>query len=118
VTADGYAWIMPTTAAMSFTERVYELCRQVPAGRVTTYADLASAAGSPGAARAVGNAMRNNPDVPATPCHRVVASDGRLHGYLSGLDRKAALLRAEGVEVVGEDDAMRVVDFDEVWFEW
>jgi len=109
---------MATTVAATFTDRVYELCRRVPAGRVTTYADLAAAAGSPGAARAVGNAMRNNPDVPATPCHRVVASDGRLHGYLSGLDRKAALLRAEGVDVVGEGDAMRVVEREDLWVEW
>ncbi|MEO0965840.1 MAG: MGMT family protein [Planctomycetota bacterium] len=109
---------MSDRAAAGFTHRVYELCRQVPAGRVTTYADLAAAAGSPGAARAVGNAMRNNPDVPKTPCHRVVASDGRLHGYLGGLEKKARLLRAEGVEVVGEGDGLRVVDFDEVWYEW
>ncbi|MEM6756949.1 MAG: MGMT family protein [Planctomycetota bacterium] len=109
---------MSDRAAAGFTQRVYELCRQVPAGRVTTYADLAAAAGSPGAARAVGNAMRNNPDVPKTPCHRVVASNGRLHGYLGGLEKKARLLREEGVEVVSEGDTWRVVDFDEVWFEW
>ncbi|MEM0914450.1 MAG: MGMT family protein [Planctomycetota bacterium] len=109
---------MKSPTRESFTDRVYDLCRRVPAGKVTTYADLAAAAGSPGAARAVGNAMRNNPDVPKTPCHRVVASDGRLHGYLGGLEKKARLLRAEGVEVVGEGDGLRVVDFDAVWYEW
>lgn len=101
----------------SFTDRVYDLCRRVPAGKVTTYADLAAAAGSPGAARAVGNAMRNNPDVPRTPCHRVVASDGRLHGYLGGLEKKAALLRKEGVDVTGAGDRLRIASGQNVWFD-
>ncbi|MEM6334266.1 MAG: MGMT family protein [Planctomycetota bacterium] len=106
-----------STTATSFTDRVYELCRQIPKGRVASYADLAAAAGSPGAARAVGNAMRTNPDVPRTPCHRVVASDGRLHGYLGGLDKKAKLLRSEGVEVTGSGERMRVACLEDVWFD-
>jgi O-6-methylguanine DNA methyltransferase len=102
----------------SFTDRVYALCRQIPPGRVASYADLAAAAGSPGAARAVGNAMRNNPDAPATPCHRVVASDVRLHGYLGGLEKKARLLREEGVQVIGQGDARRVADLEAVRYDW
>ena len=82
-----------------FTQRCYELCRTIPKGRVTTYGELARAAGSPRASRAVGNAMRNNPDAPNTPCHRVVGSDGRLTGYAFGLERKTELLREEGVDV-------------------
>jgi O-6-methylguanine DNA methyltransferase len=83
----------------NFTQRCYAICRTIPAGRVATYGDLAAAAGSPGAARAVGNAMRNNPDAPATPCHRVVGSDGKLTGYAYGLPRKIELLTGEGVAV-------------------
>ncbi|MEM1099363.1 MAG: MGMT family protein [Planctomycetota bacterium] len=83
----------------NFTRRCYELCRKIPRGRITTYAELARAAGSPKASRAVGNAMRTNPDAPRTPCHRVVGSDGRLTGYAFGLERKAALLEQEGVAV-------------------
>ncbi len=43
--------------------------------------------------------MRNNPDAPATPCHRVVGSDGKLTGYAYGLPRKIELLTGEGVAV-------------------
>ncbi|MEM1444985.1 MAG: MGMT family protein [Planctomycetota bacterium] len=86
---------MPT----SFTQRCYALCRTIPRGRVTTYGEMARALGSPKASRAVGNAMRTNPDAPHTPCHRVVGSDGRLTGYAFGLERKAKLLEEEGVAV-------------------
>lgn len=82
---------------MTFTDRVYALCRQIPRGRITTYAELARAAGSPQASRAVDNAMRLNPDAPTTPCHRVVGSQGQLTGYAYGLDRKVELLEQEGV---------------------
>ncbi|MEM8784196.1 MAG: MGMT family protein [Planctomycetota bacterium] len=87
--------------ASTFTDRCYALCRTIPRGRVTTYGEMAKALGSPGAARAVGNAMRTNPDAPRTPCHRVVGGDGRLTGYAFGLERKAALLEQEGVPVRG-----------------
>jgi O-6-methylguanine DNA methyltransferase len=88
---------------MSFTETVYQLCRQIPKGKVATYGQLARLAGSPKAARAVGMTMRNNPDAPATPCHRVVASDGSLTGYSAGegISTKIKMLRLEGVEFKG-----------------
>ncbi|MEM7578088.1 MAG: MGMT family protein [Planctomycetota bacterium] len=88
--------------AVSFTQRCYALCRTIPRGRVTTYGEMARALGSPQASRAVGNAMRTNPDAPRTPCHRVVGSDGKLTGYAFGLDKKSALLEAEGVPVVND----------------
>ncbi len=59
-----------------------------------TYAEVAEAAGRPGAARAVGNIMSRNFD-PDTPCHRVVRSDGTAGGYNRGVDKKATLLKAE-----------------------
>lgn len=89
-----------------FTENVYQLLRQVPTGRVTTYQALAEAAGTR-AYRAVGQAMRRNPDTQRTPCHRVVASDGSLGGYAGGPKRKIACLRAEGVLV----QAGRIINF-------
>lgn len=71
--------------------------RRIPAGRVTTYGTVASLAGRPGAARAVGNIMRLATD-PGLPYHRVIAANGRLGGYGSpGLKR--ALLMAEGLIV-------------------
>ncbi|MFA9289326.1 MAG: MGMT family protein [Weeksellaceae bacterium] len=87
-----------------FTEKVYDLCRMIPRGKVATYGQLAKLAGSPGAARAVGMTMRNNPDAPQTPCHRVVASDGSLTGYSGGkgLSTKYQMLIEEGIVFKGE----------------
>jgi methylated-DNA-[protein]-cysteine S-methyltransferase len=68
----------------------------VPAGATTSYGELATAAGRPGAARAVGSAMANNPVPIIVPCHRVLASDGKLGGYGGGLEMKRKLLELEG----------------------
>ena len=84
---------------MSFKERVYKVLRQVPKGKVVTYGQLARLAGNRKAARAVGVLMRINDDVPHTPCHRVVASDGSLTGYSGkgGINSKRKMLIIEGV---------------------
>lgn len=88
----------------TFREKVYELARQIPKGKVVTYGQLAAMAGSPRAARAVGMCMKTNPDAPHTPCHRVVAADGTLHGYSAGdgLPTKKKMLLEEGVMFMGE----------------
>lgn len=83
---------------MNFNQKCYELLKKIPEGKVTTYKALAQALGTK-AYRAVGNAMNKNDNAPAIPCHRVVGSDGKLTGYAFGLERKAALLKQEGVEV-------------------
>lgn len=89
--------------ASLFTEKVYALARTIPKGKVATYGQLATLAGNPGAARAVGSAMRTNPDIPKTPCHRVVASDGSLTGYSAGqgISTKRKMLINEGVSFKG-----------------
>jgi methylated-DNA-[protein]-cysteine S-methyltransferase len=84
---------------MKFNERCYEVLKKVPKGKVTTYAELAKAIGSPRAARAVGNAMNKNPYAPKVPCHRVVGSNGKMVGFASGIDKKIKLLKKEGVEI-------------------
>jgi methylated-DNA-[protein]-cysteine S-methyltransferase len=88
---------------MDFSERVYVAARRIPKGKVSTYGELAKAAGVPGASRAVGQAMRRNPYAPEVPCHRVVASDGSLHGFGGRFNNpeKARLLHEEGVEIAG-----------------
>ena len=96
----------------SFTDKCYELLAQIPPGRVTTYSEMARAAGNSKGARAVGNAMAKNPNAPQVPCHRVVKSDGSLGGYAFGLARKVELLALEGVQV----ENGKVVDFENrVW---
>ena len=80
-----------------FHGRVYAALRKLRAGETCTYAELARAAGSPSAARAVGQAMRRNPWPLVIPCHRVLAAGDRLGGFSAtgGLELKAQLLRAE-----------------------
>ena len=90
----------------SFTSRVLSAVRRIPPGRVATYGDIAELAGRPGAARAVGNIMR---DCKArdVPCHRVVAAAGQLGGYGGEPGLKRSLLAAEGIVVRG----IRIKDF-------
>ncbi len=73
----------------------------MPAGKVTTYAEIARALGTH-AYRAVGNAMNRNPYAPQVPCHRVVGSNGSLTGFAHGIPRKRQMLDEEGVAFVGE----------------
>jgi O-6-methylguanine DNA methyltransferase len=87
-----------------FRDKIYQLTRQIPKGKVATYGQLAEMAGSPGAARAVGMCMRTNPDIPHTPCHRVVAANGKLTGYSAGegIKTKKQMLLDEGVKFTGD----------------
>ena len=68
----------------------------MPYGRTATYGELASRAGNPRAARAVGMVMNRNPIPIVLPCHRIVGASGSLVGYGGGLERKEHLLRLEG----------------------
>ncbi len=84
-------------AATAFDRRVLAAMAAIPYGQTRTYAGLARAIGSPGAARAVGHACGRNPLPLLLPCHRVVRSDGSLAGYgAGGPEVKAALLALEG----------------------
>ncbi len=87
----------------TFNERVWNLMKKIPRGRVTTYKELARALGTH-AYRAVGNACRHNPYAPEVPCHRVVKSSGEIGGFGGqtkgrNIRRKITLLKREGVEV-------------------
>lgn len=84
-----------------FQRRVLLALRKVPRGKTLSYAELAERAGSPAAARAVGQVMRTNPWPLIVPCHRVLASGGKLGGFSSprGTSLKVELLRIEGVVV-------------------
>jgi methylated-DNA-[protein]-cysteine S-methyltransferase len=82
-----------------FQRRVVHYCRRIPAGKVATYGQLAQQAGSPGAARAVGQVMASNRWPLIVPCHRVIGAGGGLGGYSApdGLAVKRKLLAREGV---------------------
>ncbi|MCE5197673.1 MAG: MGMT family protein [Armatimonadota bacterium] len=74
-------------------------CQKIPYGQLITYADLARAAGVERACRAAGSAMAANRTPIIIPCHRVVASGGRIGGFSSGLEWKRSLLKLEGVDI-------------------
>jgi methylated-DNA-[protein]-cysteine S-methyltransferase len=83
-------------SAGGFRRRALEAMSRVPYGETVTYAELAARAGNPRAARAAGHACATNPIPIVLPCHRILGSDGRLHGYGGGLHMKRQLLRLEG----------------------
>jgi methylated-DNA-[protein]-cysteine S-methyltransferase len=87
-------WSMMTP----FQEQVLRATDSIPYGVVSTYSEVAQKVGKPGAARAVGSAEAANPVPIVIPCHRVIGSDGKLHGYggRGGIATKAWLLKHEG----------------------
>lgn len=105
---------MAKLMSRSFAQKVYELTRQIPRGRVSTYGAIARTLGRPDAARAVGRILSANPQPIVVPCHRVVYSNGKLGGYTGGKGTatKIELLTQEGVPV----DHGRVRDFRTLLF--
>jgi methylated-DNA-[protein]-cysteine S-methyltransferase len=84
------------TLSHGFTRRVLQATAKIPFGSVETYKDVAGQAGSPRGYRAAGNALGSNPIPIVVPCHRVIASGGKLGGYTGGVERKLKLLAVEG----------------------
>jgi AraC family transcriptional regulator, regulatory protein of adaptative response / methylated-DNA-[protein]-cysteine methyltransferase len=82
----------------AFQEAVWEALRAIPPGETRSYAQIAAAAGRPGAVRAAGTACGANHVPVIIPCHRVRRGDGSLGGYAYGPERKRVLLKREGVE--------------------
>jgi len=81
---------------MTFKEKVLDIVSKIPKGKIMTYKQVATKAGSPGGARAVGTLMKANFN-PKVPCHRVIRSDGKIGDYnRGGPDAKRALLKKEG----------------------
>jgi methylated-DNA-[protein]-cysteine S-methyltransferase len=87
---------------MKFADKVYGLCKKIPSGKVSTYGEIAKALRS--SPRAVGQALRCNPDAPIVPCHRIVRTDGSIGGFngkIKGkeIELKIKRLNAENVFV-------------------
>jgi len=95
----------PLPTGGPFHRACWRACRAIPAGETISYGELARLAGStPAAARAAGQAMRQNPMPIITPCHRVIGATGQLHGFVGTTDAasdpvalKRALLEHERV---------------------
>lgn len=105
-----------TRKPTAFEARVYAALREIPYGRVVTYAELAQHLDCR-SAQAVGQALKRNPFAPEVPCHRVIRSDGSLGGY-SGkvrgvrVERKRKILAKEGIEF---DDEGHLLNLRQLW---
>ncbi len=90
-----------TDALSGFARQVYAVARAIPPGETLTYGEIASRLGDPGAARAVGEAMGQNPFPIVVPCHRVLAAGGKLGGFSAhgGAATKLRLLEIEGAAI-------------------
>lgn len=101
---DGDVTAMDTLAVSqpggAFRQAAWKVMREVPAGEVISYAELAARAGNPGAVRAAGTACATNMVAPIVPCHRIVRTGGALGGYYYGLGVKEWLLAHERGDVV------------------
>jgi AraC family transcriptional regulator, regulatory protein of adaptative response / methylated-DNA-[protein]-cysteine methyltransferase len=86
--------------ATAFQIQVWDLLRQIPYGETRSYAEVAEALGDKRKVRAVAQACAKNRVAVLIPCHRVVASDGKLSGYRWGVERKKVLLERESVNKV------------------
>lgn len=99
----------------NFFERVYQIARQIPYGRVTSYGAIAKCLGAARSARMVGWAMNASHNLEDIPAHRVVNRIGMLSGkhHFQGTNLMKQLLESEGVEVVDN----QIVDFEKVFWE-
>lgn len=83
---------------MSLMPQIFELLKEIPEGKVTTYKEISGVLKT--SPRAVGKILPQNDKIPEIPCHRVVKSNGDLGGYKLGKEKKEEFLSQEGVKVV------------------
>lgn len=91
-------------AEQSVFERIYNVVKNIPQGKVATYGQVALAAGNPRWARVVGYALHCNPDPSAIPCYRVVNREGRVSPafVFGGMNVQIEMLKADGVRFLDE----------------
>lgn len=90
-----------------FQQKVYNLLRKIPKGKITTYKLLAKAVGKPKNWRQIGRILSQNPHPPKYPCYKVVKSNGEIGGYNNGRNAKKKLLQKDGLIVYNN----RIKDF-------
>jgi len=102
-----------STYIMDLFQYTYDLVRQIPDGKISTYGAVARALGDIRASRAVGLMMNQNPDADDMPCYKIVHSDGRLGGFGLGTNDKIRRLKQDNIYV--KDG--KIVEFDQVLFD-
>ena len=100
---------------MNFSNKVWQLTQKIPKGKITTYKIVAKKLNS-NAYRAVGQALKKNPNAPEVPCHRVVASDGSIYGYkgIKNNKEKINLLKKEGIKIKGK----KIINFEKYLYKF
>ena len=103
---------------MKLSEKVYNLCRQIPKGRVSSYKAIAEKLNTK-AYRAIGQCLKHNPDAPNVPCHRVVSSSGLIGGFkgkTSGkeIKEKIKLLEKENIKI--KDN--KIINFEKILYKF
>ncbi|MBC8522296.1 methylated-DNA--[protein]-cysteine S-methyltransferase [PVC group bacterium] len=88
-----HKFVAPIPTSSPFMQKCWAACREIPYGETISYGELAEEVGSPKAARAAGQAMKRNPLSVITPCHRVISSTGKLHGFAGTTDAKSKELK-------------------------
>lgn len=98
-----------------FFQKVYEVCKQIPEGRVTSYGAIAKYLGAAKSARMVGWAMNSSKNMEDVPAHRVVNRNGMLTGksHFGGSDAMQQLLQNEGIEV----KELQIIDFERYFWD-
>ncbi len=94
---------------MNLEKRVYKKLLRVPAGKVTTYSELAKTVGLRNGQRVIGKIMNKNPYPAIIPCHRVVKATGEVGGYAYGKNIKINMLAREGINI----KANKILDLEE-----
>lgn len=105
--------VVDYTRVPEFHRKVYEAAREIPPGVTLSYAEVAKAAGSPAAARAVGQAMARNPFPLVVPCHRVTGSNGKMVGFsaFGGCTTKERLLSIERYVAQYDFDSAHAIEY-------
>lgn len=93
--------VLDLDGVSAFHQRVYAIARAIPPGQTLTYGEVAARLNEPGASRAVGQALGQNPFAPVVPCHRVLAAGGRSGGFSAhgGARTKLQMLEIEGAHL-------------------
>jgi deoxyribonuclease V len=98
---------------MDLFKYTYDLVRQIPEGKISSYGAVANALGDKFASRAVGRMMNQNPNAETMPCYKIVHSDGRLGGFGLGINDK--IRRLNEVDISVEDG--KIIDFNKVFYQ-
>ena len=103
---------------MNFDNKVWEACKKIPKGKVSTYQEIAKFLDSK-AYRAIGQALKRNPYAPKVPCHRVVKTNGTIGGFMgktkgSEITKKINILSKEGISVKNNN----IENFEKVLFKF